>query len=353
METSYVFPKTVPFSKRTPLSEKVLNESNLETVKDVSLSIAQELKNSLERNKKLEVETAELKLELGIRRYKIKHYNRILREKCQFKGQVLQLKNVITVKNEKLKRERAGKCYSLKQNESLKAKVARLQLHLNTITEELEEQTLKLDQTVKDLNDIREENEYLRLLVNENQVNLFDDECKSYTPDTQECVYALLNLNVTTSKVPHVIETVLKLVNLKPNKLPSFQTVNNMNIQRLLLAQKQVGEVLPDKDNLCLLSDETSKFGKKIEGFHIQDEEGNLYVLGLRQMVTKSGQDTLSTFQSILSDIDQVSSKTANSVCKHILLNIVSTMSDRAATQQKFNTLLEDYRKLILMDDIG
>lgn len=209
METSYVFPKTVPFSKRTPLSEKVLNESNLETVKDVSLSIAQELKNSLERNKKLEVETAELKLELGIRRYKIKHYNRILREKCQFKGRVLQLKNGITVKNEKLKRERAGKCYSLKQNESLKAKVARLQLHLNTITEELEEQTLKLDQTVKDLNDIREENEYLRLLVNENQVNLFDDECKSYTPDTQECVYALLNLNVTTSKVPHVIETVL------------------------------------------------------------------------------------------------------------------------------------------------
>lgn len=70
-------------------------------------------------------------------------------------------------------------------------------------------------------------------------------------------------------------------------------------------------------------------------------------------MVTKSGQDTLSTFQSILSDIDQVSSKTENSVCKHILLNIVSTMSDRAATQQKFNTLLEDYRKLILMDDIG
>ena len=70
-------------------------------------------------------------------------------------------------------------------------------------------------------------------------------------------------------------------------------------------------------------------------------------------MVTKSGQDTLATFQTILSDTDQVSTKTENSVCKHILLNIGSTMSDRAATQQKFIQLLEEYRKLLLMDDIG
>ena len=37
-----------------------------------------------------------------------------------------------------------------------------------------------------------------------------------------------------------VIQTVLKLV----NKLLSVQTVNNMNIQRIILLQKQLGEVL-------------------------------------------------------------------------------------------------------------
>ena len=67
---------------------------------------------------------------------------------------------------------------------------------------------------------------------------------------------------------------------------------------------------------VCLLSDETSKFDKKIKGFHEEDEEGGLYVLGLRQSLHK--------IQTILSDIDQVSTKAENSVCKHILINTVS-----------------------------
>ena len=103
----------------------------------------------------------------------------------------------------------------------------------------------------------------------------------------------------------------------------------------------QLSESLPQKENLCLLSDETSKYGKKMEGFHVRDEDGRLFVFELRQLATKSGQDTLSTFQDILSDISNVSANAENTVCKQILFNIVSTMSDKAATQQKFNTLLE------------
>lgn len=69
-----------------------MNDNDLKTVKQVSQSLAQELRNSIESNKKLEVETAELKYELGIRRYKIKNYSRILHENCLLKRQVLQLK---------------------------------------------------------------------------------------------------------------------------------------------------------------------------------------------------------------------------------------------------------------------
>ena len=177
-----------------------------------------------------------------------------------------------------------------------------------------------------------EENQYLRGLVNDNQLNLYDEDIKASTPETP---------NVTTSKVAPVMEAVLKLVNLKANKLRSVFTINNMNIPRLMLAQKQLSESLPEKENLCLLSDETSKYGKKMEGFYVRDEDGRLFVLGLRQLATKSSQDTLSTFQDILSDISNVSANTENTVCEQILLNIVSTMSDKAATQQKFNTLLE------------
>ncbi|KAJ8321396.1 hypothetical protein KUTeg_001052 [Tegillarca granosa] len=70
-------------------------------------------------------------------------------------------------------------------------------------------------------------------------------------------------------------------------------------------------------------------------------------------MVTKSGQDTLESLKSILSDIDHVSQFSENVVSKTILLNIMSTMSDRAATQQKFNNLLEEYRKIMIMENLG
>ena len=170
-------------------------------------------------------------------------------------------------------------------------------------------------------------------------VNLLDNECKIYKHMLQECVYKLLSHNVTTSHVSPVIEIVLQLVNKIPNRLPSTSTVNNMNVQRLILAQKQLGEEYVCKKNTSLLSDETTKFGLKFEGFHAADDSSRMWVLGVRQMVTKSGQNTLDVLNQILRDIDEVCASTDNTLSKTILMNIVSTMSDRAATQIKFNDL--------------
>ncbi len=113
-----------------------------------------------------------------------------------------------------------------------------------------------------------------------------------------------------------------------------------------------MAEQIPEKDNLGLLSDETSKFGKKFEGFHASDSQGNIYVLGLRDIASKAGQDVLSTFQQILRDIDLISDQAEFQVSQRILYNITSTMSDRASTQLKFNDLLEDYRREILPEMI-
>ena len=99
---------------------------------------------------------------------------------------------------------------------------------------------------------------------------------------------------------------------------------------------------------MALLSDETSKFGQKFEGFHVSDSDGRMYVLGLRDIASKSGQDVLSTFQQILRDIEDVSLQASSDISKKILLNITTTMSDRASTQIKFNDLLEEYRTEIL-----
>lgn len=143
-----------------------------------------------------------------------------------------------------------------------------------------------------------------------------------------------------------VIESVLSLVNIKANKLPSASTVQNMNIERLVLTQIQLSESLPKRENLTIYSDEITKYGTKFGGY-FSDSEGRMYVLGLRQLLTKSGRDTLAVFQDILQDIDDRSEKT-DLAFKKILLKVTTTMIDRASTELIFNELLEKFSAEVL-----
>lgn len=115
------------------------------------------------------------------------------------------------------------------------------------------------------------------------------------------------------------------------------------------MSQKQLNETLQDEDNLTLYTDETTKFGTKYSGYHVSDSAGQLYVMGMRQILTKSGKDTLSAFEELLEDIDE-RSEAANMVAKKVLLNITSTMSDRESTEKKFNQLLEELRSSVLQE---
>lgn len=120
-----------------------------------------------------------------------------------------------------------------------------------------------------------------------------------------------------------------------------------MNIERLMLAQKQLSESLPNRENLTIYTDETTKYVTKFGGYHLSESEGRIYVLGLRQLLTKSGRDTLAVFQDILQDIDDRSEKTHLASMK-ILLKITATMSDRASSELQFNELLEKFRPDVL-----
>ena len=98
---------------------------------------------------------------------------------------------------------------------------------------------------------------------------VFDEHSKRYLPNIKQCVYKLLTLNVSASKVGSVITltSVLKLANKKPNKVPSKSTVFNMNLQRLCLAHSHITEVFTKETYTRLLTDETSKFGEKYMGY--------------------------------------------------------------------------------------
>ena len=83
--------------------------------------------------------------------------------------------------------------------------------------------------------------------------------------------------------------------------------------------------------------------------YAIRNPEGRPFVVGLRDLVTKSAKDTMDTFKQILWDIDQIYySPNKNVALQDILFHLRNTMSDGAATETKFNGLLVLYRAEIL-----
>ena len=182
----------------------------------------------------------------------------------------------------------------------------------------------------------------------ERVVNCYDETSRRYSTSVKTCIYELLQHNVSVSNIPAVIECVLNLVNVKPNRLPSRSTIIDMNLQRLCLSQKHVAEVFSKHEDSTLLTDETSKFGARYMGYEASDKEGNLWVLGLRDIETKSADNTLKVFKEILRDLNDISDSENDPVSRDIIKHICATLSDRAATEMKFNNLLESYRKDVL-----
>lgn len=261
----------------------------------------------------------------------------------QSRNKVLETR--IARKNKELKRKSSQITHLIKKNSKLEEKLIKRRSTVKEITkcEDLKEMVENTEQKLKDTVD---ENEWLREMVQNDLVT--KDNGGNFTVQMKDCVCQLLSCNVSTGQIPAVVESVLKLASKKATDLPCKTTINDWNVMRRSISQQQLAEEMPQKTHMALLSDETSKYGQKFEGFHAADESGRMYVLGLRNIASKSGKDVLSTLQQILRDIEDQSNDSQNDVSKQILLRITSTMSDRASTQIKFNELLEEYRKTLL-----
>lgn len=185
------------------------------------------------------------------------------------------------------------------------------------------------------------EDEILKL--NNEEIETWDSEKNCYTNEFREVVYKLLQEHVSSKHVSSVIEIVMGFCRKSPTKLPSPATIDRMNIERLSISQTQLAEVLPDKTSTTLYSDETSKYGQKYMGYHLTDENQTHYVLGIRDLATKSANDTLSTFMEVIDDIRRQSRESDSDIGRKILCNIANTMSDRAATEKAWHTQLEKY----------
>ena len=76
------------------------------------------------------------------------------------------------------------------------------------------------------------------------------------------------------------------------------------------------------------------------------DKEKNPMVLGLKPLPTKSGQDSL---EALINLLGEISESTGNKeLGDQLIVKLKNTRSDRAATEKKFNELLQEYREGIL-----
>ena len=105
-------------------------------------------------------------------------------------------------------------------------------------------------------------------------VRCLDKDNRYYNSSFREMVYNLLKEHVGLDHVGPVIETVLKFVNKKADKLPCEKTIRTMNIERLHLAQDQLCEEFSQKSTRWLIMLPTKVFaGEDMKQFKKMSRE--------------------------------------------------------------------------------
>ena len=191
--------------------------------------------------------------------------------------------------------------------------------------------------------------ETLESVLTDTKIHAF--EGGKYTNNVRACIYELLSLNVGVCNIAPIIRCVLKcLVHKSVTRLPSYGLTCQMIFESLTLAQAQLGDELSHTPGfMTLQTDGTTKFGEHFSAYDIRTEEAITYTLGIRHVFSGSAQNTLETFQEILSDISGVQQALGkNSKSAEIVTKLKNTMSDRHAAEKLFNELFSEYRVKIL-----
>ena len=165
------------------------------------------------------------------------------------------------------------------------------------------------------------------------------DNHGAFNSSVVKCVMELLDAKVSVHQVSPVINAVGELCGKSFSSLPSVTTINRINDRRASIAREQLSNVSNEK-NTTLQSDETRKYGDTYETFCLNTSNKE-YILGVREMSDKSANSCIETLEEIIEDINISSSSNSGN---EIITNIKNTMSDRAPTEKKFQSLLENFR---------
>lgn len=111
----------------------------------------------------------------------------------------------------------------------------------------IDDLTTKFDDSNKSLNESLQENEWLREIVQNVSKEVITYSENKFTSELRQCIYSLLQCNLSATNVEPVINCVPSRNGRQANKLSSRTTVQRMNIKRLILSQKQIAELETEK----------------------------------------------------------------------------------------------------------
>ena len=96
-----------------------------------------------------------------------------------------------------------------------------------------------------------------------------------------------------------------------------------------------------------LHSDDATKFGRSYTTFDVQKSDGQLLVVGMREVGAADAQTQLDLFREILGEVCECL-ENKDEIVRSCFVNIKNLMSDRCAVQKEFNDLFIEFRKNIL-----
>ena len=214
--------------------------------------------------------------------------------------------------------------------------------------------SLNVDKKVRSLNErvkvLENENVTLREKLNEfldcTEIKCFANG--KYVSDIRGVYQELVGMGVSAGKVQEIVRSVLEGLGKSVDRLPGATLAKMMAYECRSLAWMQLNEVMNESENVTLMSDGTSKYGHHYGAFDVRTSDGDVYMLGMRDVASGDSESTLKLLLDVLGDVASVSKGELHETVDKMLVNVKNTMSDRAAAERKFGELLHEYRKKVV-----
>ena len=155
-----------------------------------------------------------------------------------------------------------------------------------------------------------------------------------FMEDLQFCVIDLAGLEVGTSKIGPVLETVATLCDVLCSHLPSTAASQRMIDEGHVLAKQYIRNVVINKSkSLGMYKDDMSKRKVKILDKAIQIDTGDNFCLGWSPIVSETWEAKASETKEKLGKLVETSDKGGR--MEKVLYKFTYFMNDRAANEKK------------------